>query len=94
MSVGRLSPVDSATVTATPEVFVLARTAENDSQVFAYEPVKWVRCLRDSAGSKARAPKLVIVEKGQGHFTPPDLTVQQWALDTAILDAWISGDLR
>jgi hypothetical protein len=94
MSVGRLSPVDSATVTATPEVFVLARTAENDSQVFAYEPVKWVRCLRDSAGAKARASKLVIVEKGQGHFTPPDMTVRQWSLDTAILDAWISGDLR
>lgn len=94
ISVGGLSPVDSAKVTASPEVFVLARTAENDSQVFAYEPVKWIRCLRESAGPRAVAPKLVIVEKGQGHFTPPDLTVQQWALDTAILDAWVSGDLR
>ena len=35
MSVGLLSPADAATTTASPAVFVLTRTAENDSQVFA-----------------------------------------------------------
>ncbi len=86
ISVGQLSPADSATVIASPKVLVLTRTAENDSQVFAYESVKWIRRLRESAGGGA--PKLCIVERDQGHFTPPDATIKQWALDMAILDAW------
>ena len=45
VSVGRLSPADTAAVKSAPNVFVWARTAEHDSQVFAYEPVKWVRRL-------------------------------------------------
>jgi hypothetical protein len=91
ISVGRLSPADSAAVIETPRVFVLSRTAENDSQVFAYESVKWIRRLR-KRGPKG-APKLCIVERGQGHFTPPDLTQAQWALDTALLEAWVEGSL-
>lgn len=90
ISVARLSPADSATMIKTPNVMVLTRTAEHDSQVFAYESVKWIRRLRQGAGQPNDAPKLCIVEKGQGHFTPPDVTIQQWALDAAILDAWIS----
>lgn len=35
LSVGLLSPADAASTTGSPEVFVLTRTAENDSQVFA-----------------------------------------------------------
>jgi oligopeptidase B len=90
ISVGQLSPADSATVIASPKVLILTRTAEHDSQVFAYESVKWIRRLRESAGGEGvgRAPKLCIVERGQGHFTPPDATIKQWALDAAILDAW------
>lgn len=89
ISVGRLSPADSAAVIETPRVFVLSRTAENDSQVFAYESVKWIRRLR----KRGDAPKLCIVERDQGHFTPPDLTQAQWALDTALLEAWVEGSL-
>jgi protease II len=74
-----------------PSVFVYTRTAEHDSQVFAYEPVKWIRRLRSQ--SPLGAPKVCVVEAGQGHFTPPDATASQWALDCAVLDAWCKGDL-
>jgi hypothetical protein len=87
LAVGMLSPADSAVGLKTPTILVLTRTAENDSQVFAYESVKWIRRLRQE-GSKA--PKLCIVEKDQGHFTPVEKTIQQYALDCAILDSWFS----
>lgn len=93
ISVGLQSPVDSASVTASPSVLVLTRTAENDSQVFAYESVKWIRRLRSHDRGQA-APKLCIVERGQGHFTPPDRQDFQRALDCAVLDAWCKGDLH
>jgi protease II len=88
---GLYSPVDSAAVTAAPKIFVLARTAENDSQVFTYESIKWIKRLRshDKDGS---APKLCIIENGQGHFTPPDESIKQWAIDCALLDGWVNND--
>jgi pimeloyl-ACP methyl ester carboxylesterase len=89
ISVGLQSPADSAAVTASPQVFVLTRTAENDSQVYAYESVKWIRRLRSHDNpTAASAPKLCIVESGQGHFTPPDKQEKQQALDCAFLDVW------
>jgi hypothetical protein len=94
LAVGCLSPADAAVTLKTPEIFVLSRTAENDSQVFAYESVKWIRRLRAAAGNGvAKAPKLCIVEKGQGHFTPPDATEIQWGVDCALIDAWMEGGL-
>ena len=93
IQVGMLSPADSSTMLKTPNIFVLTRTAEHDSQVFAYESVKWIRRLRENAGSNS-APKLCIIEHDQGHFTPPDATIKQWALDCSILDAWIHGELQ
>ena len=83
----KTSPADSAAILKTPNTFVLTRTAEFDSQVFAYESVKWIRRLR--ANASLGAPKLCIVERKQGHFTPPELTVEQWATDCAFLDAWM-----
>ena len=85
LSVGLLSPADTATILLSPSVFVLTRTAEFDSQVFAYEPVKWIRRLRKGGGLK-----LAIIESGQGHFTPPDKTLKQWATDCALLDSWMT----
>lgn len=89
--VARTSPADSATVLKTSSVLVYARTAEHDSQVYTYEPIKWVRRLRGNAPDGA--PKVCVVERGQGHFTPPDLAAQQAALDFAILDAWVDQEL-
>ena len=89
LSVGLLSPADAAFMIKSPSIFFLTRTAEFDSQVFAYEPVKWVRRLRKGGGIK-----LCIIESGQGHFTPPNKTINQWAVDCALLDSWIKGDLN
>lgn len=89
--IARTSPADSATGLHTPSVLVYARTAEHDSQVYTYEPVKWIRRLRSNATEGA--PKVCVVERGQGHFTPPDLAAQQAALDLAVLDAWVDQEL-
>ncbi len=86
------SPADSATVISTPNTFVLTRTAIHDSQVFAYESVKWIRRLRENAPNGA--PKLCIVERHQGHFTPPETSLVQWSLDLALLDSWIDSTVR
>lgn len=91
LNVGRLSPANTATVIKTPKVFVLARTAAHDSQVFAYESLKWIRRLRN--GAPKGAPKLCLVDRNAGHFTAPDVQRQQWTVDAALLDAWVSGDL-
>ena len=93
ISVGLISPADSAATTAAPGIFVLTRTAENDSQVYAYESVKWIRRLR-AHDTRSAAPKLCIVEMAQGHFTPPEKTSHQWAVDCALLDGWIQGSSR
>lgn len=93
INVGLLSPANSAAVQGSPEVFVLSRTAENDSQVFPYESVKWIRRLREH-DKPSDAPKLCIVDKDQGHFATPDQALRERALDLAYLDAWMTGALK
>ena len=85
------SPADTARILSTPNIFVLARTAKYDSQVFTYEPIKWIRRLRKNAPTGA--PKLCLVDEAHGHFTPPDATLQQWSLDCALLETWIQNEL-
>jgi oligopeptidase B len=85
------SPADSASIIATPTIFVLARTAKHDSQVFTYEPIKWIRRLRENA--PMGAPKLCFVDGAHGHFTPPEATTEQWATDCALLESWLQKDL-
>ncbi len=91
ISVASLSPVDGATVLPPSPVFVLARTALHDSQVYTYEAIKWVHRLRKHTNHEA--PKLVLVEKNQGHFTPADEAYYQYALDASLLLAWVDGEL-
>ncbi len=91
ISVASLSPVDGATVLPPSPVFVLARTALHDSQVYTYEAVKWIHRLRKH--TKQEAPKLVLVEKDQGHFTPAEQTHYQYALDASLLLSWVDGEL-
>jgi len=90
VAVSQMSPADLAVGLKTPNVFVFCRTAVNDSEVYAYEPVKWVRRLRQ--GSPKGAPKVVFISGGQGHFTPPDSQKEAYALDCAVLDAWAEGE--
>ena len=58
------------------KITVLCRTAENDSQVYAYESMKWITRLR-AAGNKA----LLVIKKGEGHFAPEDSVAQDIAED-------------
>lgn len=83
--VGLTSPATAAAAQSCPEVFVLARSAAHDSQVYTYEAVKWVRRLR--ANAPYGEAKLCIVEGGQGHFTPPESEAAQYGLDLALVEA-------
>jgi hypothetical protein len=87
LSVGLLSPANSAMSLKTPNVFIYAKTATNDTQVYAYESVKWIRRLRTKG-----KPKLLKINVGIGHFTPPNMAVKTSALDCAILDTLVMQD--
>lgn len=77
-----MSPADIAITTEAPNVFVLARTGLNDSQVYAYEPIKWIRRLR-KPGDKEE--KVIGIAPGEGHFYSPAVALQAKAEDLAIL---------
>jgi oligopeptidase B len=83
--VGLTSPATAAAAQSCPGVFVLARTAAHDSQVYTYEAIKWIRRLR--ANAPYGEAKLCIVEGSQGHFTPPESEAEQYGLDLALVDA-------
>jgi oligopeptidase B len=90
LSVGLTSPADAAVGLKTPKIFVYCKTASNDSQVYTYEPIKWIERLRKS--SPEGAPKLVNIDLHSGHFTPPELSRENYTLDACILDAWVHGE--
>ena len=81
-----MSPADVAITTEAPNVFVLARTGLNDSQVYAYEPVKWIRRLR-KPGDKEE--KVIGIARGEGHFYSGDTALEAKAEDLAILHSRI-----
>jgi len=58
-----LSPVNIKT---SPDIFVLIRTSENDSQVFPYESYKWLEALRGNSKNDTR--KLLYNTQKKGHF--------------------------
>ena len=84
LSIGLLSPADAAVGLNTSNIFIYAKTAINDSQVYAYESVKWIKRLRES--SPTGLPKILKVNYNTGHFTPPNLLISSSAFDCAILD--------
>jgi protease II len=86
-----LSPADVAITTEAPRIFVLARTGLNDSQVYAYEPIKWIRRLR-KPGDMVYAQKVIGIAAGEGHFYSPGVALQAKAEDLAILHYRIFQD--
>jgi len=92
IDVGLMSPADLAVGLKTPDIFVLARSAVNDSEVYAYEPLKWITRLRE--GSPIGAPKVLCMENNQGHFTPPESQTEQYSNDLALIDSWMEGALK
>jgi len=88
LSVGLLSPADSAIELKTPNIFVYSKTAVHDSEVFTYEPVKWIRRLRNHKGVSS-APKVLAIDMSSGHFTLPEKSQENFAIDCAVLDGWV-----
>ncbi len=75
--------------TGLPAIMILCRTGLNDTQVYAYEPVKWI--LRARGPSPAPSmPKLLGIEADQGHFYSGATELEARATDLAILDAFIA----
>ena len=83
----RISPVDRIPERGLPGLRVLLRTGENDREVLAYEPVKWITKAR--AGREDGETLLAYKEK-EGHFVSGDSLVEERATDLAILLAWIN----
>ena len=59
----KLSPVDS--ISKPPDIFILVRTSENDSEVYTYESLKWISALRGKNKNDVR--KLVYISENEGH---------------------------
>jgi hypothetical protein len=78
------SPMETLLVggKGTPGVSQIVRTGLNDSEVLAYESVKWITRCRN--GNK-KQPIYLAVESDQGHFVPGSIGTTQKAEDLAIL---------
>lgn len=95
----KYSPVTNVPAEGIPALKVLCRTGLNDTQVYAYEPVKWIRALRGKMDeirfSPTRAsggqPKLLAIASGEGHFYGEGEAIQARSEDTALLDFWSQG---
>ena len=82
----RLSPVDALGPEGAPGVFVLCRTAANDTQVYAYESAKWVHALRGVGLQQAAAKKkLLAFSKDEGHFSTASTVARERAEDFVVL---------
>ncbi len=82
MSVMRVSPVDLAAGRGAPGVFVLSRAGGKDTQVLAYEPLKWTLRLREGGAGEG---KLFAYEADEGHFYGREADITARATDLAIL---------
>jgi protease II len=79
----KLSPIDSLEYNKPPEVFVLTRTSENDSQVYTYEALKWIKALRGKNSSDTS--KLIYISENEGHFIKEDSLYTNLAEDFFLL---------
>jgi oligopeptidase B len=79
----RFSPIEALKGEGAPGVFVICRTALNDSRVFAYESFKWVDALRGK--KQGGEPKLLAITHGNGHFLRGASRILQQAEDYLIL---------
>ena len=79
----KLSPIDSLEYNKPPELFVLTRTSENDSQVYTYEALKWIQALRGK--NREDSSKLVYISENEGHFIKEDSLYKNLAEDFFLL---------
>ena len=83
----RLGPITGLGKEGAPGVSVLCRTAENDTQVYPYEAVKWMDALRGHGvkGDSDTNQKLLAISGGQGHFTRGERLYTERAEDYILL---------
>jgi hypothetical protein len=89
----RWSPMDNLPEGGVKGVWQIVRTGLNDSQVYAYEPAKWVWRSNGGAGAAARKGRAwLAVEGGQGHFVSGALNRRQQAEDLAAILKLAGGE--
>uniref|UniRef100_A0A6C0D5T5 Peptidase S9 prolyl oligopeptidase catalytic domain-containing protein n=1 Tax=viral metagenome TaxID=1070528 RepID=A0A6C0D5T5_9ZZZZ len=77
------SPVDSLDFTKPPDLYVLLRTSENDSQVYTYESYKWLEALRGVFKNDTR--KILFNSDKSGHFINGDESFSNFSEDFFLL---------
>lgn len=83
-----LSPVD--TLTNPPDIFVLIRTSNNDTQVYAYESFKWLYKLRGN--NKYDPTKLLSLTTNSGHSVIGDIGMKNFSEDFFLLKSFRDND--
>ena len=96
MELMKVSPINTLPADGAPGVFVLSRVGLLDRQVYAYESFKWIQRLRGNNTTIDTEPKgkYVIFEKQEAHKYGLHHFIPTHAMDLAILDTWIKGELR
>jgi hypothetical protein len=96
----KVSPINSLPEEGIrPEILVIARTGLLDYKVYPYEPYKWIQRLRgfltpDQAHPTDPRGKFIDYEASEGHSYSPTHFSEARAIDLAILDAWVGGELK
>lgn len=80
------SPVDSLSYSKPPDLSVLIRTSENDSQVYAYESYKWLEALRGVNQNDYR--KILFNSEDSGHFVNGDSSLRSFSEDFFLLNSF------
>jgi hypothetical protein len=88
VAVAKISPMEGIPQDGYPGLFALMRTGQNDKEVFAYEPVKWILRAR---GKKKDTRKLLAFELNEGHFVGGSTGLAHKTSDLALLLAWRRG---
>jgi oligopeptidase B len=84
-SVLQWSPMENLPAGGTPGITQIVRTGINDSEVLAYESMKWITRCRGGRGGKLSSRILLAIEDDQGHFVNGSISSRQRAQDLALL---------
>jgi oligopeptidase B len=82
----QFSPVDSLICNKPPDLSVIIRTSENDSQVYAYESYKWLEALRGVNKNDYR--KILFNSKDTGHFMNDNSSLRNFSEDFFLLNSF------
>jgi len=80
------TPVDSLEYKNPPDLYVLLRTSENDSQVYTYESYKWLEALRGIHKKDFR--KILFNSENKGHFVNGDDSLSNFSEDFFLLSSF------